>query len=205
MNIPMILDSQPIDPVGLLAKIRAQLNRKGAVRLSLYCNQIIAARMKGFSCEAIEKALIERGARIPARTLLRNLHPTGLAELIPMAVQIEETTGGGEQIGMVEKLRRQISIQDRRIELLLKKEEEKRRGNPDYIDKRIKWEMETMINMMRLMKEIQEVSPQKPEDSRLFDLPIEQEAEVLKLLGDRIIKGDINVTAIKVETIAPGN
>jgi hypothetical protein len=66
------------DPHGMIARVRARLPKNCSVRLSKYCDHIIAMRMQGLPFHQIETWLTEQGEaqRIPATTIWRNLQST---------------------------------------------------------------------------------------------------------------------------------
>ena len=124
-----------------------------AVRLSPYCDTIISMRMQGIPYGEIERWLISQGKqhRISASTIHRNIKKSGLRVELPAAEEIAEQWGGRIDIEPVRELAGQILMQRRRIDRLLKREEDMQEERPGYHDRRISGEMKVLNELLKTL------------------------------------------------------
>jgi len=123
-------------------KIQAIVNslpRRGSVRTSPYCADVISMRLRGHTYREIEDWLASKGEeyRIPAGTLNRVFLNTPIAESEFIWITEIESRGGSLELDLSGELKKQIYLQRLRINTLAKREINKRVQIPDYVDKRI--------------------------------------------------------------------
>lgn len=190
------------DPQGMIARVKARLPKNCAVKMSPYCDYVIAQRMQGIPYESIEKWLKERGPefRISAATIWRNFKATKIKINLPYAEELAEKWGGQIDLDLARELSRQVLVQRQRIDHMVQIEAEKRKSTPTFTNKLIRAEMETLNSLIHSLASMMKspgdaVSERAAAEARLKKLgegmEISEEAE--KKLVDMILSGAVKV------------
>jgi len=189
------------DAQGAIAKVRTRLARNCSVRLSQYCDHIIALRMQGTPFYAITKWLKEKGEEhsIPPSTIWRNLKGANIDTKLTYAEEMAEKWGGSIDIDLQREIAAQIIVQKKRIDTMVRNELTRRKANDTYVDRRIRMEMETMGSMVKsLHAMIHQVVPEgdssKEKLTRAWGLTMSEDAQAVLtqmiLSGELILKGE---------------
>lgn len=138
------------DPQGMISRVKARLPKNCSVKMSPYCDYIIAQRLQGVPYQAIEKWLKERGQdfRIPAATIWRNIRATKIRINLPYAEELAEQWGGQIDLDLARELSRQILVQRQRVDHMVQQEADKRKSMPTFTNKLIRAEMETLNSLI---------------------------------------------------------
>ena len=142
------------DPHGMIARIKARMNRNCAVRISPYCEVIVSMRMQGINFRSIEEWLIEQGPehRISAATLCRNLKQSKMVVELNKAEELAEQWGGRIDLDLVREISGQILLQRKRVDKLQVREEKRQAGGEiNYLDKRIRQERALLVEMVKTL------------------------------------------------------
>jgi hypothetical protein len=188
------------DPHGMIARIRAQLTPNCAVRLSPFCDWIIAQRMQGVPYRDIENWLIEQGAehRISAPGIWKNFQKVKIQIEIPYAEELAERWGGAIDLDLARVLQGEILAQRARIDRLMRNEKEQQKTKPTYHDKRISHEraalndlIKTLHNMMKSPLEALKESEAADAAAAANNLTISDDAKAL--VRQMLLDGDLKL------------
>lgn len=188
--------------MGMIARIRSRMSPNCAVRLSPYCDVIISMRMQGVPYRDIESWLVKQGEehRVSAPTIWRNFKQTKLQVELPYAEELAERWGGRIDLDVVRELAGQIISQRKRIDRLLRLEEEKQKTSLGYHDKRIRGERETMVMMLRSLQAMMASPEEAAKEGMRADQmarPLEiadMSEDVLSLLRDALLSGELKIS-----------
>lgn len=194
------------DPQGMILRIKRALNPNCSVAQSPYCEQIIAMRMQGVPYLQIERWLTKRGEehRIPYATIFRNFksvkNSKHLRVELPLAEELAEQWGGAFDFDAVRRLAGNMVLQQRRIDNMIRTEQRRQKENPNYSDKRIRAEMETLTLMTnsynKLLKSPTEAAKELQEDrERASQGEVRLTPEALDAVEQLVLDGKINVGA----------
>lgn len=190
------------DPQGMISRVRARLPRNSSVRMSQFCDHIIAMRLQGVPYHGIEKWLQSKGKefRIPAATIWRNFKATKIKIVLPYAEELAEKWGGGIDIDLARELSRQILVQRNRVDHMVIQEAEKRKTSPMFTNKLIRAEMETLNNLIHsmtmMLKSPMEAADERARAESLLkkvggELELNEAAQ--NTLVDMILSGDLKI------------
>lgn len=187
------------DPHGMIARVRSKFPPNCSIRLSKFCDHIIAMRLQGVPYQKIAEWLEEQGKehRIPIATLWRNFKQTKMRIELPYAEEIAERWGGTIDLDVGRELAGQVMLQRMRVDKLVKAEARKQETSPTYLDKRIRFEMEVMNDMMRnlhgMMKDPVDAANERAKADAIKGgtQPIAMSQDAEKLMEDMILSGDI--------------
>jgi len=103
----------------------------------------------------IEDALVAKGPqfRISAPTIWRNLEKANLDMTEFEWNRIVEAWGGNKEVDVALEMKNQIIVQRHRINQMCVRERKRRVDNEGYIDRRIREEMETYLEMVKTLRE----------------------------------------------------
>lgn len=158
--------------------------------------------MQGVPYDAIEEFLKQQGDKfvIPKATLWRNLQAAKKEVELPYAEEIAERWGGSIDIDAARELQRMILVQRRRVDKMVKKEEEKQKlpTSSSYFDKRIRAELETLSQMVgqyyRLMKSPMDAADErKKADEEIRKTEVDMTPETANQLADLLLKGKLTI------------
>lgn len=193
------------DPHGLIGRIRARLNKKCAIRVSPFCDYIISMRMQGIPFRDIEAWLIEQGDqyRISAATIWRNFKQSKIEVKLTYAEEMLEKMGGVINLDLVREMSQNIITQKQRVDRLVRGEENRRKqaGSENYVDKRIRQEMQLMNDMIAKLHSMLEKAPgdaaaaAEEELRRMDQAGIGITEDAASLLTDMILNNEISVGA----------
>lgn len=193
------------DPHGLIARIRARLNKKCAVRVSPFCDYIISMRMQGIPYREIEDWLLEKGEqyRISQATIWRNFKQAKIEVKLTYAEEMLEKMGGVINIDLVREMSQNILTQKTRLDRLVRAEENRRKtpGSENYVDKRIRQEMQMMNDMLAKLHAMLEKAPAdaaaaaEEEIRRMDQQGVGLTEEAASVLTDMILNNEIMVGA----------
>lgn len=187
----------------MISRIRAQLDKQCSVRKSPYCDHIIAMRIQGVPYKDIEKFLAEQGPqhRIPTATIWRNFQTAKLRVNVSYAVEEAERWGGSpKDLDIALETASQVLAQRRRIDDLVKAELIKKKANPNFNDKRIRAEMETLNNLIRtyfsMLKSPMEAAEERAKADQMMNgvnpkTLLSEDGE--KLIAEMILNGEIKI------------
>jgi hypothetical protein len=200
---PTLPRTKLADPEGLIARVRSRLNPQCAVRLSPYCDVIIAMRMQGVDFRGIEKWLLQQGDqfRIPPATLHRNLRATKLQVNLTYAEEMLERMGGQVDIDLVTEMSKTVWTQKQRVDLLVRDEQTRRAqpGSESYMDRRIRHELEVYNELLRALHTVLQEAPIKArqaaeaEQQRLDSQGITATKDALVVLRDLILNDELRM------------
>jgi hypothetical protein len=148
------------DPIGAIARVKARLPKRCAVRCSKYVDNIISLRLQGKSFQDISDWLREKGQQhfIPKATLFRNLKAAKLKPQLTLAEEIIEQWGGEYTPDEVRELRTLFLLQKTRVEHATRAEKERQKTNPSYYDRRLRQEVETLRMLLKTLHDFQVLS-----------------------------------------------
>jgi hypothetical protein len=187
------------DPHGMIARVRARLNKKCAIRQSPFCDVIISMRLQAIPFRDIEKWLIEQGQeyRISSPTIFRNFKQSKIQVNLTWAEEMLENLGGQVNIDIIREMSQNIYMQKQRVDALVRVEQEKRKSNPAFSDKRIRQELTIQNDMLTklhamLVKIPGEATNKMEEDIKKMEKEgIGLTEDAAHVLTDLIINGDI--------------
>lgn len=200
------------DPHGLIANVRARLNKKCAVRISPFCDYIIAMRMQGVPYKDVERWLVEQGQeyRISAATIWRNLKRTKMHVRLTRIEEKLEAHGSVINLDIIREMSQNILVQKERIDQMVRTEAERRKqpNFENYIDKRIRQEMALMTDMVSKLHNMSRNTGEEALEEIKKALAEMDEpesnvtADAAALIVDLILNDEISVGA---EFLVPGS
>lgn len=190
------------DPQGMISRIRSNLPRNCSVKKSPFCDHIIGMRLQGISYHQIEDFLKKQGKefRIPSTTVWRNLEATKLQVELPYAEELKERWGGKFDLDVAKELANQILVQRKRVDQMVRHEQERKINNPGFYNKAIRAEMETLTNTLRCLKDMMK-SPDEAVRERVaadgmakaLDPSFEVDKDTADLLQEMILSGEFKI------------
>lgn len=184
----------------MISKIRAKLPRRSAVRQSRYCDHIIALRLQGNSFSKISKWLEVQGEEfyISPVSISENFKKAKREIEIPYAEEVAERWGGDIDFDAAHELKRSILLQRRRIDRLIRAEDDKAKTAPDYFNPKIKYEIRCLAILIKQYQSMMK-SPVEAADERLQADNITRvtqddqnaDMQLAQKLEELILKGEI--------------
>lgn len=191
------------DPHGMIAQVRARLNKKCAVRQSQFCDYIISMRMQGIPFRDIEAWLIEQGEifRISAPTLWRNFKEAKIKVNLTYAEEMIENLGGQINIDLVREMSQNILTQKQRLDKMVRAEDRRRQipGSENYIDKRIRQEMQAHTEMMAKLHTMLQKAPAEAADiaeqtiNKMREQGVKLTPDASAVITDLILNDEIQI------------
>ena len=184
------------DTRGIIARIKNKMPHNAALRMSPFCEEVIALRLSGISFMRITQFLMMKGREFElseatlARTLTKALTAVGMkkGDYLPLATDMQEKLGGRFVVDVYSKLSSLLFIQRRRLDALLRYEEEQRSaGKLNYVDSRINKITEVMGDLLEKLNGLGEVGAVAKETSR----DVEVDPALEDLLIQNILEGKI--------------
>jgi len=188
--------------VETLSLLKRRLSPKCAVRLSPFCEQIIAMRLKRVPFREIEQWLMKQGAdyRISYATISRNLSVAGFNVDLSFGETKIEEWGGDVELDLSRELAALILAQKHRVDQLVDGENAQNQIRPKgkvvpyYIDRRLAREMElfkAMIADHHRMERENKLSQKGISDKKLVAIVVSADAE--QVLTDMLLAGEIEL------------
>jgi hypothetical protein len=190
------------DPLREIARLKKQINPKCAVAKSKYVDIIISMRMQGVAHHKIEKWLNDQGPehRIPASTIFRNTRNMEID--LPLAEEMAQRWGGRIDVDLGRELAGQMLAQRNRIDSLQRAEAQAQKGNPRYLDRRIRVERELLMfiikDMYAMLKNPLEAAMEALQADGL--VAVEMTDDGKKLLEQMLIDGDLKIGSRELTT-----
>lgn len=143
-------------------------------------------RMQGVTYREIENWLAKQGAeeRLGASTIFKNLKSAKMAVSLPYAEELAERWGGGIYLDVVRELAGQILAQRNRVDALERHEKETQRRNPNFFDRRIKGERETLAALLKDYSVLTLKNPMEAAKERAAADKAAKEGKELKITDD---------------------
>jgi hypothetical protein len=188
------------DPQGMIARIKRRLKPNCSVAVSPYCETLIAMRMQSVAFLEMEKWLVQRGPefRIPSATLCRNFKDAKAVIDMPLAEELAEQWGGSFDFNTTRMLAGQILIQRKRVDRMVRNEQKRQEESPNYMDRRIRAEMETLTimtkNYNQMLKSPVEAARDMEEiEEKASQQEVSLSPEALEAVTGMILSGKIKV------------
>jgi len=190
------------DPQQILTAIKQKLKAGCSVRDSKFVDLILSRRLNGCTFREIEEELTAKGLeyRIPASTIWRNMTEAGAGGTDFEWTALIDMWGGEKEIDIQGELKNQAFMQKYRINALVKREREKKKLTPEYMDRRIREEMETLVLML---KTLHETGVESVDDTKAAKLGkgMEIDSEAEQQLEAMILSGKLRPTQSNTETM----
>lgn len=195
------------DPHNKIASIRSKLSRKSRVKKSFYCDHIIALRLQGNSFQKISKWLSDQGEEfyISAVTLAQTFKNVQAEYSLPYAEELAERFGGEVDFDAAHELKRIALIQRHRVDKMTRAEEENQlTGKPYYFNTRIKFEIQTLADLIKqfhgLMKNPLEAAEERSQAEALLHSVDDSDnvnAELAAFIEKSILEGTLSNDALQ--------
>jgi len=133
-----------------------KIPKKGSVRKSPYCTQLISMRLRGATYPELTKFLKSKGEKflITEHTIWKSLRFIDSDGVVPIATLFIEQWGGDRELDLSVESDNLIHVQKIRVNNLLLQESklQAEEGRENYTNSSIKDEMLALANMIKLRK-----------------------------------------------------